>query len=143
MILLNTVYNTLHTVFSTKAFNGCRALAHLIAPLYTCYSSILSTSSTPEQEPYRIISGSALKELRSIFFSLCNDDRLLVRREAARELSACFQAFGGDYLAHFINQISSFVDDDVEHSISSLLEFNSASLDPFIFCFLSICLSVH
>ena len=113
LILVNTIYNTLHTVFSTNSFYGCRAVAHLIAPLYERYSTIISETPTPELEPFRIISSSALKELRSIFFQLCNDDRLLVRREAAKQYSTCLHAFGSPYDSQFVQLMRTFVSDDV------------------------------
>ena len=113
LILVNTIYNTLHTVFSTNSFYGCRAVAHLIAPLYERYSTIISETPTPELEPFRIISSSALKELRSIFFQLCNDDRLLVRREAAKQFSTCLHAFGSPYDSQFVQLMRTFVSDDV------------------------------
>ena len=113
LILVNTIYNTLHTVFSTNSFYGCRAVAHLIAPLYERYSTIISETPTPDLEPFRIISSSALKELRSIFFQLCNDDRLLVRREAAKQFSTCLHAFGSQYYSQFVQLLRTFVSDDV------------------------------
>ena len=113
LTLVNTIYNTLHTVFSTNSFYGCRAVAHLIAPLYERYSTIISETPTPDLEPFRIISSSALKELRSIFFQLCNDDRLLVRREAAKQFSTCLHAFGPQCSSQFVQLMRTFVSDDV------------------------------
>lgn len=113
LILVNTIYNTLHTVFSTNSFYGCRAVTHLIAPLYDRYSTIISDTPTPELEPFRIISSSALKELRSIFFQLCSDDRLLVRREAAKQFSSCLHSFGAQFYPQFVQLLRTFVSDDV------------------------------
>ena len=141
LILVNTIYNTLHTVFSTNSFYGCRAVAHLIAPLYDRYSTIISETPTPDLEPFRIISSSALKELRSIFFQLCNDDRLLVRREAAKQFSACLHSFGSQFHSQFVQLMRTFVSDDVgkvdgglanrtQWCLSSSLRFHCSS-SPF------------
>ena len=79
--------------------------------LYHQYSKI--DLSTQGMSPHRIIVNSALVELRNLYFHLCENHRLLVRREAARNLGSCVKVFGSSCYPRCLSQLQAFLHDDV------------------------------
>ena len=59
------------------------------------------------------INTNSLSELRSMYFHLCDDLRLPVRREASRQFLACYSAFGVSHRPVFLSRLHTFLHDDV------------------------------
>ena len=111
LLFLSTLYNSCHTLCSVDSFNGKRALPFLIPALYKRYVAFLSTCNT-HTSSYRMIANTTLTELVTVFFSLCNDYRLLVRREAAKCIADCCSVFDSS-LPKCVKAMEAFVRDDV------------------------------
>lgn len=74
---------------------------------------LLDTRDLSDMSTYHILLNSTLVELRSLYFRLCEDPRLLVRREAAKQLARCMQAFGPACYPRCLAQLQRFLRDDV------------------------------
>ena len=59
-----------------------------------------------------MIANTTLTELVTVFFSLCKDYRLLVRREAAKCIADCCSVVGSS-LPECVKAMEAFVRDDV------------------------------
>ena len=61
-----------------------------------------------------------LKSLRDCFFSLCKDDTPMVRRAAAKNISAVFAVFEDEYISLFVAQYDEVMrSDDVRLSLAT------------------------
>lgn len=120
ILLVNSIYTSLHTIFSANGYLTQRQLPLLIPSLY-CR---LSTCTSPVEQ----INENYLAELRSIYFRLCDDPRLVVRRQASRQFLACYSAFGVSYRPTFLSHLHSFLHDDVSRFL--LLSRRSPSKSP-------------
>ncbi|KAK8807525.1 hypothetical protein WA171_000480, partial [Blastocystis sp. BT1] len=106
VVLISSIYNTLHTIYSTHAFQVRKSIASFIPSLYNQFVHLQSSSS------FQPITTNTLVELRTIYFNLCEDSRLLVRREASRQLLDCYQAFGDSHFSKFLTLLKAFLNDD-------------------------------
>ena len=116
-LLLHSIYNMLHTVYSSNIFHIRRILCMFVAPLYSQFQAIYSSQTiSPAGE-------HALHELQHLYFALCGDSRLLIRREAALHFPDCFAAFGHTSITTFYKQLLTFLRDEVRtlHSFSLAL----------------------
>ena len=97
----------LHTIHSSNIFQIRCVLCTFIPPLYCQFQDIY------QQQVMPMNASNAVTELQSLYFSLCNDSRLLVRREAATQFPRCLSAFGQDHLPTFYSHLKQFLHDDV------------------------------
>ncbi|KAK8805167.1 hypothetical protein WA588_000110, partial [Blastocystis sp. NMH] len=104
-LLVNSIYTSLHTLFSANGYLTQKQFPLLIPSLYRR----LSTSVSPAKQ----FNENCLAELRSIYFRLCEDTRLVIRRQASRQFFACFSAFGAAYRPTFLSHLHVFLHDDV------------------------------
>ena len=92
--------------------------------------------------PFQPITTNTLVELRTIYFHLCEDNRLLVRREASRQFIDCYTAFGVSHFSKFLALLKTFLNDDVgidranynriQFELSFFLVFRSSFLSVLI-----------
>ena len=97
----------LHTIYSSNIFQIRRILCTFVAPLYSQFQAIYSS------QPISPAGENALLELQSLYFALCGDSRLLVRREAAIHFSDCFTAFGNKPTPILYKHLLAFLQDEV------------------------------
>ncbi|KAK8819088.1 hypothetical protein WA538_001665, partial [Blastocystis sp. DL] len=119
-LLVNSIYTSLHTLFSANGYLTQKQFPLLIPSLYRR----LSASVSPAEQ----FNENCLAELRSIYFRLCEDTRLVIRRQASRQFFACFSAFGAAYRPTFLSHLHVFLHDDESIQIAVL---------PFVAPFLS------
>ena len=97
----------LHTIYSSNIFQIRRALCTFITPLYSQFQALYSSATISSAGE------KALHALQSLYFALCRDSRLLVRREAALHFSDCFVAFGDKQIELFYKHLLTFLQDEV------------------------------
>ena len=106
-LLLHSIYNMLHTIYSSNIFQIRRILCTFVAPLYSQFQTIYSSQTISPAGKH------ALHELQSLYFALCGDSRLLIRREAVLHFSDCFSVFGHESITTFYKQLLTFLRDEV------------------------------
>jgi hypothetical protein len=66
-----------------------------------------------DSSSFMVIQKTGMTDMKFIFFNLCEDKRLLVRKEAAQALSNCYKEFGESTLSEFFIHIQLFMSDEV------------------------------
>ena len=117
-VVCDEMVSVIEDLFHDDWFTPRVSSASLISKVYQKIVSLTGTRDVSEQ----------LKSLRDCFFSLCKDDTPMVRRAAAKNISAVFAVFEDEYIGLFVAQYDEFMRSDDEAIKLTLLSFTKELL---------------
>lgn len=107
-VVRDELVSVIDGLFHDEWFTPRVSSASLVAKVYAKISLLSATEDVSEP----------LKNLREGYFSLCKDDTPMVRRAAAKNMTAVFAACSDEFVPLFVSQFEEYYNSDDVRSVS-------------------------